>query len=75
MPGNWLLLTTAGIMPFEQWIKEVGDARIVYFRQPDEAKPLGEQRNMSVAKAGGTYVTQWDDDDGLSEPERLEAQT
>ncbi|MCP4578390.1 MAG: glycosyltransferase [Deltaproteobacteria bacterium] len=57
----------------EQWIKEVGDARILYLRQPDEGRPLGDLRNLSVAKAGGTYVTQWDDDD-LSDPQRLEVQ-
>ncbi|MGY1583141.1 glycosyltransferase [Streptomyces sp. MN13] len=57
----------------EQHIRELGDPRIRHHRLPAEGRPLGELRNEAVARAGGPYVCQWDDDD-LYDPERIETQ-
>lgn len=54
-------------------ITALADPRIRHVRLPDEGKPLGELRAISVARAQGTVVAQWDDDD-LSDPERLRVQ-
>lgn len=57
----------------EDWVENLNDKRISYFRLPSKKKSLGELRNLSVTKACGTYLAQWDDDD-LSNPSRLEIQ-
>ena len=57
----------------EHWVRELGDARIVYVHLPAENKTLGELRNHAVSRATGEYIAQWDDDD-LSDPWRLEIQ-
>ncbi|NJM07426.1 glycosyltransferase, partial [Candidatus Gracilibacteria bacterium] len=46
---------------------------IVYIRLPHESRSLGELRNLAVARARGSYIAQWDDDD-LADPERLATQ-
>ena len=57
----------------QRWVEENGDARLRYFHVADEGRPLGELRNLALAKARGAFVAQWDDDD-LSAPLRLELQ-
>ena len=49
------------------------DPRIIYTRLPASALPLGELRNLALARTTGAYVAQWDDDD-LSAPDRLAVQ-
>lgn len=44
---------------------------VIVSRQPK--KPLGDLRSISVARARGEYVVQWDDDD-FFHPDRLAAQ-
>lgn len=58
---------------FAEWIQDLGDDRICYYPVPDSGEPLGRLRNLSVEKARGEYVAQWDDDD-LSHPQRIEIQ-
>ncbi|NJR31774.1 MAG: glycosyltransferase, partial [Chamaesiphon sp. CSU_1_12] len=47
--------------------------QIAYYRYPSPDLSLGELRNLSIAKATGDYIAQWDDDD-LYDPLRLELQ-
>ena len=47
--------------------------QISYYRCPSQSLSLGELRNISIARATGDYIAQWDDDD-LSDPLRLELQ-
>jgi glycosyltransferase involved in cell wall biosynthesis len=56
-----------------EFIQELNHPQITYHRLPSEDLTLGELRNISLAKATGSYVAQWDDDD-LSDPERLASQ-
>jgi glycosyltransferase involved in cell wall biosynthesis len=49
-------------------------AQIRYFRvKPDPSARLGDLRNLSLDRAEGAYVAQWDDDEWYH-PERLELQ-
>ena len=54
----------------EHWVRSLEDQSIAYLRLPDEKRSLGELRNLSIQKACGQYIAQWDDDD-LSHPDRL----
>ncbi|MCM2580520.1 glycosyltransferase [Streptomyces meridianus] len=57
----------------ERRIGALDDPRIRLHRLPPDGQPLGELRNIAVDRAGGAFVSQWDDDD-LYDPERLEVQ-
>lgn len=57
----------------EHHVRTLEDRRIRFHRLPPDGQPLGELRNIAVDRAGGTYVSQWDDDD-LYDPARLEVQ-
>jgi glycosyltransferase involved in cell wall biosynthesis len=57
----------------EKFIRQFPHSQITYYRLPSQGLTLGELRNISVAKATGTYLCQWDDDD-LYDPLRLELQ-
>ncbi|RXL88910.1 glycosyltransferase, partial [Citrobacter sp. AAK_AS5] len=57
----------------QEYIRQLGDERVVYHRVPGGAMTLGALRNQSVAQACGEYLALWDDDD-LSAPHRLELQ-
>jgi len=57
----------------QEFIRQLGDERIVHHRVPGGTLKLGALRNLSVARASGDYLAQWDDDD-LSAPHRLELQ-
>lgn len=51
-----------------------GAGQIRYFRvEPDAARRLGDLRNLSLDRAEGDFVAQWDDDEWYH-PERLERQ-
>jgi glycosyltransferase involved in cell wall biosynthesis/mannosyltransferase OCH1-like enzyme len=52
------------------FIQSLNDPQIVHYHLPSENLTLGELRNISIAKANGSYLSQWDDDD-LSDPARL----
>jgi glycosyltransferase involved in cell wall biosynthesis len=55
------------------WVSELADPDIVHIRLPDEGCTLGELRTLSVERATGDYLAQWDDDD-ICAPERLRVQ-
>lgn len=57
----------------KNFIKTVNNHRILYYHLPSENLTLGELRNISVEKANGEYICQWDDDD-LYNPIRIEVQ-
>jgi glycosyltransferase involved in cell wall biosynthesis len=54
-------------------LRALADARIVYRRDPQGERPLGEMRNAAIACTSGPFVCQWDDDD-LYHPRRIELQ-
>ena len=54
-------------------VEALRDPRIVYVREPPGEASLGMLRNVSVRRASGAFVCQWDDDD-ISHPRRLERQ-
>ena len=56
-----------------RWVDALHDPQIQYMKLPDENKPLGELRTISLQEARGEYISQWDDDD-ISHPERLRMQ-
>ena len=57
----------------QEYIRQLGDARIVYVRPERLDLTLGELRNLSLASASGTFVMQWDDDDWYH-PDRIKLQ-
>jgi glycosyltransferase involved in cell wall biosynthesis len=54
------------------WARQLNDATINAFHIPGCTDSLGDMRNLSVEKASGDFVCQWDDDD-LHHPARLQA--
>src|SRR5713101_2268533 len=57
----------------QEYIRQLGDDRIVYVRPERLDLTLGELRNLSLASASGTFVMQWDDDDWYH-PDRIKLQ-
>jgi glycosyltransferase involved in cell wall biosynthesis len=56
-----------------QFVQGLNHPQIFYHRLPNENLTLGELRNLSIARATGQYLAQWNDDD-LNHPDRLAAQ-
>jgi glycosyltransferase involved in cell wall biosynthesis len=57
----------------QEFVRQLNHPQISHYHLPSQGLTLGELRNISVAKATGSYLSQWDDDD-LSDPSRLESQ-
>jgi glycosyltransferase involved in cell wall biosynthesis len=56
-----------------EFVRQLNHPQITHYHLPNQNLTLGELRNISIAKATGSYLAQWDDDD-LSDPLRLELQ-
>lgn len=56
-----------------QHVTQLADVTIHHLHLKPQGQALGELRNLSLDKASGNYVCQWDDDD-LFDPLRLEMQ-
>jgi glycosyltransferase involved in cell wall biosynthesis len=76
-PHREMVIVTAGGEPYRRAIRahlaelDRSDIRLVDVEDPSAT--LGRLRNISVARAQGDIVCQWDDDD-LYHPDRLRAQ-
>jgi glycosyltransferase involved in cell wall biosynthesis len=56
-----------------EYIHQMQDNRIRHIRPEREDMTLGELRNLAVARARGSFVMQWDDDDWYH-PDRIKDQ-
>lgn len=56
-----------------EYVRKLNHPQISHYHLPDRHLKLGDLRNISIDKATGSYLAQWDDDD-LSDPLRIELQ-
>lgn len=62
-PSRELVVINDGDDGTQEFIRQLGDPRIIYVRPERPDMNLGELRNLSISAASGTFVMQWDDDD------------
>jgi glycosyltransferase involved in cell wall biosynthesis len=56
-----------------EYVRQLNHPQISHYHLPDRNLKLGDLRNISIDKATGSYLAQWDDDD-LNDPLRIELQ-
>ncbi len=56
-----------------EYVQQLNHPHITHYHLRNRNLKLGDLRNISIDKATGSYLAQWDDDD-LSDPLRLELQ-
>jgi glycosyltransferase involved in cell wall biosynthesis len=63
----------SGFKKIEALVRSLDRDDVRLFRAPKSTRTLGALRNLSIARAQGTLLCQWDDDDAYS-PDRLQKQ-
>lgn len=69
-----LVVVDDGKQDLTEALKEVTDKQLTYIKlSPSEDNTLGKLRNVSLQKASGDFLIQWDDDDWYH-PDRIKIQ-
>jgi glycosyltransferase involved in cell wall biosynthesis len=73
-PNKELVVVDDGSEDLEQVLQEVPSEQLVYEKlEPSDSNTLGKLRNITLKKANGMFLAQWDDDDWYH-PDRLKIQ-